>query len=101
MILAEAERESQILRGEGDAEANRISREAYGRDPEFYAFYRAMQAYREALGDSDTSMVLSPDSEFFRFFGEIAQDQQAAARRRPSDAPGPRARLRPSRTVPP
>ena len=73
VILAEAEREAQTLRGEGDEEALRISRDAYGRDPEFYAFYRTMQAYREALGDADTSMVLSPDSEFFRFFGEIAQ----------------------------
>ena len=78
VLLAEAERESQILRGEGDAEANRISREAYGRDTEFYAFYRAMQAYRQALGDGDTSMVLSPDSEFFRFFGEIAHGQAPA-----------------------
>ena len=78
VILAEAERESQILRGEGDATANQISREAYGRDPEFYAFYRSMQAYRVALGNTDTSMVLSPDSEFFRFFGEIKQSQPAA-----------------------
>ena len=79
VILAEAERESQILRGEGDATANQISREAYGRDPEFYAFYRSMQAYRVALGNDDTSMVLSPDSEFFRFFGEISGNQAPTA----------------------
>ena len=78
VILAEAERESQILRGDGDGEANRISREAYGRDPEFYAFYRAMQAYRESFGENDTTMVLSPDSEFFRFFGEIAGSRTPA-----------------------
>ena len=82
VILAEAERESQILRGEGDQLANKISREAYGRDPEFFAFYRAMQAYRQSLGEDDTTMVLSPDSEFFRFFGEIGRD----------DSVGPRAR---------
>ncbi|MCY4406672.1 MAG: protease modulator HflC, partial [Rhodospirillaceae bacterium] len=78
VLIAEAERESQTLRGEGDEEALRISRDAYGRDSEFYAFYRAMQAYRVALGDGDTSMVLSPDSEFFRFFDDIVPPQAPA-----------------------
>ncbi|WP_417819328.1 protease modulator HflC [Terasakiella sp.] len=68
VILAEARRESNVLRGEGDAQRNRILGSAYGQDPEFFRFYRSMEAYREALGEG-TSMVLSPDSEFFTYFG--------------------------------
>ena len=68
VIIAEAQRQSQILRGQGEGERNRILGEAYGKDPEFFDFYRSMEAYGEALGDG-TTMVLSPDSEFFRFFG--------------------------------
>jgi membrane protease subunit HflC len=68
VLIAEAERESQILRGQGDAEAIRIFAEGFGQDPSFFDFYRSLQAYREALGDGATSFVLSPDSEFFRFF---------------------------------
>lgn len=70
-ILAEANRKAQILRGEGDAERNRILAEAYGKAPDFFAFYRALEAYRSALGSGDTTMVLSPDSEFFRYFGNL------------------------------
>lgn len=66
--LANAERDGQIVRGLGDAQAVTIYADAYGRDEEFFAFYRSMQAYRVALGKDDTTMVLSPDSEFFRFF---------------------------------
>ena len=68
VLIAEAERESSIARGQGDAEAIRIFAEAFGQNPEFFDFYRSLQAYREALGDGSTSFVLSPDSEFFRFF---------------------------------
>lgn len=68
VILAEARRQSNILRGEGDAQRNVVLGEAYGKDPEFFRFYRSMEAYREALGEG-TSMVLSPDSEFFTYFG--------------------------------
>jgi len=68
VLLAEARRQSNILRGEGDAQRNLVLGEAYGKDPEFFRFYRSMEAYREALGDG-TSMVLSPDSEFFSYFG--------------------------------
>ncbi len=68
VLIAEAERESQILRGQGDAEAIRIFADAFGQDPGFFDFYRSLQAYREALGDGSTTFVLSPDSEFFRFF---------------------------------
>ncbi|MCH7929885.1 MAG: protease modulator HflC [Proteobacteria bacterium] len=71
IIIAEATRLAQILRGTGDAERNRILGDAYGIDPEFFAFYRSMEAYRSALGGDDTTMVLSPDSAFFRFFGDI------------------------------
>ena len=68
VIIAEAQRQSQILRGQGEGERNSILGKAYGKDPEFFDFYRSMEAYGEALGEG-TTMVLSPDSEFFRFFG--------------------------------
>lgn len=69
VIIAEAQRQSEILRGEGEAERNRILGEAYGQDPEFFAFFRTMTAYRSSLAGGDTNLVLSPDSDFFRFFG--------------------------------
>lgn len=72
VILAEAEKEAEILRGRGDAEKNRIFADAFGQDPGFFAFYRSMQAYARALSADDTTMVLSPNSEFFRFFGDDA-----------------------------
>jgi hypothetical protein len=68
VIIAEAQREGEIIRGEGDADAVRIFAEAVGRDVGFFTFYRSMQAYRDALADDNTSFVLSPDSEFFRYF---------------------------------
>jgi len=68
VILAEARKTSNILRGEGDAQRNVVLGAAYGQDPEFFRFYRSMEAYREALGEG-TSMVLSPNSEFFSYFG--------------------------------
>ena len=71
ILIAEAQKQSQILRGDGDALSVKVSAQAFGKDVEFYTFYRSMQAYREALGNGDTTMVLSPDSEFFRFFGDI------------------------------
>jgi modulator of FtsH protease HflC len=67
VILAEAEKESQTLRGEGEAESRRILNAAQGKDAEFYAFFRSLEAYRASLGDG-TTLVLSPDSEFFRYF---------------------------------
>lgn len=70
VILAEARRQAVAMRGEGDAERNQILGAAYGRDPEFFAFYRSMEAYRESLG-TDTTLVLSPDSHFFRYFGRM------------------------------
>ena len=71
VILAEAEKKSQILRGEGDAVATKTYADAYGQDVEFYAFYRSMEAYRKAMKSSNTHMVLSPDSEFFKYFGKM------------------------------
>lgn len=68
ILLAEAERKAQIMRGEGDEEAIRIYADAYQKDPEFYAFYRSLEAYRDSLADDDTTLVLSPNGEFFRFF---------------------------------
>jgi len=70
IIIAEAQRQSEILRGQGEGERNQILGEAFGQDPEFFDFYRSMEAYGEALGEG-TTMVLSPDSEFFRFFGTV------------------------------
>ena len=60
-----------VFKGEGDGQRNRIFADAYGKDPEFFGFYRAMQAYETALIGGDTSVILSPDSEFFKFFGNI------------------------------
>ncbi len=71
VILADAEKQSQILKGEGDGLRNKIFADAFGQDPEFFAFYRAMQAYETALIGGETSLILSPDSEFFKFFGNI------------------------------
>ncbi|RCK51751.1 membrane protein [Thalassospira profundimaris] len=69
VILAEARRQAETLRGEGDAERNKILGAAYNKDPQFFEFYRSLQAYREAL-DKGTTMVLSPDSEFFKYFNQ-------------------------------
>lgn len=69
-ILAAARRDSEILRGEGEAERTNIFADAYNRDAEFFQFYRSMQSYRTALGASGTTMVLSPESEFFQYFGQ-------------------------------
>jgi len=68
-LMSKAQRESEILRGEGDANRNRVFAEAFQQDPEFFAFYRSMQAYTNSLSNSDTTLVLKPDSEFFKYFG--------------------------------
>ena len=68
VILSEAQREAQETRGAGDAEAIQIYADSFGQDAEFFAFYRSMEAYRKSMGQNDTSMVLSPESSFFRFF---------------------------------
>jgi len=66
-ILADAQKQSQILRGQGDADSIKIYADAYGNDPSFFAFYRSLQAYREALTGPGTTLVLSPDSDFFKY----------------------------------
>ncbi|MDV6224957.1 protease modulator HflC [Nitratireductor aquimarinus] len=69
-ILAAAQRESEILRGEGEAERNAIFADAFSRDEDFFEFYRSMNAYQQALNPEGTTMLLSPNSEFFRFFND-------------------------------
>ena len=69
VILANANKQSEIMKGEGDGKRNRIFAKAFGKDPEFFGFYRAMQSYEKALIGGDTSLILSPDSDFFKFFG--------------------------------
>jgi modulator of FtsH protease HflC len=88
VLLAEADRESQQTRGEGDATRNAIFAEAYGRDPEFFAFYRSMQAYEVGLDSSDTQLVLSPDSDFFRFFRESSGAAAPRSLSRPASPAG-------------
>ena len=70
IILAEANKKSEILKGEGDEKRNKIFADAFGKDPNFFSFYRAMQSYEKSLIGGETSLILSPDSEFFRFFGK-------------------------------
>ena len=70
IIIAEAEKNAQITRGEGDQEAVRLWNRTVGQDVEFYDFYRSLDAYRKSLSDSETSLVLSPDSDFFKFFNK-------------------------------
>lgn len=74
VLLAESRRQAQVLRGEGDAEAVRIYADAFGKDPQFFAFYRSMEAYRNALKPDGTTMVLSPDSDFFAYFRNLRAD---------------------------
>jgi len=79
VLVAEAKRTSEIKRGEGDAERNNIFAKAYGQDPEFFDFYRSLKAYENALQDDSTTLVLSPDSEFFRYFGAQTPKTGAAS----------------------
>jgi membrane protease subunit HflC len=72
VLIAEAQSKGEQIRGEGDAERNRIFAEAFTRDPDFFAFYRSMQAYEAGLRANDTRMVLKPDSDFFRYFADPA-----------------------------
>lgn len=68
IIIAEAEKNAQITRGEGDKEAVKLWNKTVGQDVEFYDFYRSLDAYRKSLSNKDTSLVLSPDSDFFKYF---------------------------------
>jgi membrane protease subunit HflC len=72
VIVAEAQSKGDTMRGEGEAERNHIFAEAFGKDPDFFAFYRSMQAYESGLKANDTRMVLKPDSDFFKYFADPA-----------------------------
>lgn len=87
VLLAEANSTSERLRGQGDADRNRILAEAYGRDPDFFSFYRSMQAYEQGLKPSDTRLVISPNSDFFRYFSD-PQGRAPATAPRPTIEPG-------------
>ncbi len=82
VLLAEANSHSEQIRGQGDSERNHIFADAYGRDPDFFAFYRSMQAYDKSMQRGDTRLVLKPDTDFFRYFsnpsGKLPPDAQAA-----------------------
>lgn len=84
VIRAEATKTGEQMRGEGDAERNRVFNEVFGKDPDFFAFYRSMQAYEAGLKSGDTRMVISPNSEFFRYFNS------AQGTSKPPSAPTPR-----------
>jgi len=72
VTVATAQQQAQTLRGQGDAQAIQIYADAFGQDPQFFAFYRSMEAYKQSLGDGSTTLVLTPDSEFFRFFNDVS-----------------------------
>ena len=74
IILANANKDSQIIRGEGDAKAAEIYANAYNQDPEFYAFYRSIDAYRNSIGNANDIMVIDPDNEFFQYLNKSKID---------------------------
>ena len=97
VLIAEATSKSEQIRGEGDATRNRIFADAYGRDLDFFQFYRSMQAYDTGLRSGDTRLLLKPDSEFFRYFGDpMGKGRPAtppdATPSTPPPTPGPAAR---------
>ena len=89
VLVADATSKSEQIRGEGDAERNRIFADAFGRDADFFGFYRSMQAYESGIRHNDTRMVLSPDSEFFRYFVDPSGKSRDSAARQ-SAPPAPR-----------
>jgi membrane protease subunit HflC len=91
VIVAEAQRESEEVRGRGEADRNNVLAGAFNADPDFFAFYRSMQAYQEGLGNTDTRWVISPDSEFFRYFLDPGQPGELP----PLAAPAPEATVTP------
>jgi membrane protease subunit HflC len=85
VLVAEAQSKAEQTRGEGDAERNRIFAEAYTKDPDFFAFYRSMQAYETGLRANDTRLLLRPDSDFFKYFGNRMGNGTERAAERPAD----------------
>jgi membrane protease subunit HflC len=96
VLVAEATSQSEQVRGQGDAERNRIYAEAYGQDPGFFAFYRSMQAYERSMQHGDTHLVLRPDSDFFRFFGDPSGKSPPVGTNTAAPAPGPAAAANPT-----
>jgi membrane protease subunit HflC len=78
VLLAEAQRDAQRVRGDGDAQAIKLYADAFGQDKIFFAFYRSLQAYRSALNGKNTSFIVSPDNNFFRFFNGLSGAAPAA-----------------------
>jgi modulator of FtsH protease HflC len=89
VLLAEAQSKGEQTRGEGDAERNRIFAEAYGQDPDFFSFYRSMQAYEAGLRPNDTRMLLKPDSDFFRYFVDPSGKLRQGGTPPPAASPAP------------
>jgi membrane protease subunit HflC len=87
VLLAEAVSKAETIRGQGDSERNRIFAEAYGQDPDFFAFYRSMQAYERSMQHADTRLVLRPDSDFFRYFGNPSGKMPADGAVAPTSSP--------------
>ena len=100
VILAEAQRDAQKIRGDGDAQAIKIYAKAFGQDQKFFAFYRSLQAYRDALSGKDTSFVLAPEGSFFRFFNGWSGAAEPAGAGASPAAPPPAAATPPPRGAP-
>jgi modulator of FtsH protease HflC len=104
ILIADATSKAEQTRGEGDGERNRIFAEAFGKDPDFFAFYRSMQAYEASIRHNDTRMLLRPDTEFFRFFGDpngkarSGDTNKAPETNRPADATRSTDNIRPPAT---
>ena len=96
-LVALARRESEIVRGEGDGERNKVFAEAYQKDPEFFSFYRSMQAYAKSLADAGTTLILSPTSEFFNISAASPAPLRRRHRRRRHRRPSRRRRASPAR----
>jgi membrane protease subunit HflC len=91
VLLAEATSQAENIRGQGDSERNRIFAEAYGKDTNFFSFYRTMQAYERSMQRNDTHLVLRPDSDFFKFFGDPSGKGQSEGAAAPGAAAAPAA----------
>jgi len=89
VLTAEAQSKAEQLRGEGDGTRNQIFADAFSRDPDFFAFYRSMQAYEAGLRANDTRLLLTPDTNFFRYFNDPSGKQQSGAAPRPPQASAP------------
>jgi membrane protease subunit HflC len=88
VLLAEANSQAENTRGQGDAERNRIFADAYGKDADFFSFYRTMQAYERSMQHNDTHLVLRPDSDFFRYFGDPSGKTPSENAAAPAAPPG-------------